>query len=282
LESLVKAGALDSFGARAPQILVLDKCLEDAHKAAKLVANGQGSLFDGFAEDQAGIAVELELPTSEEMPFDQLLQFERDLLGFYLHEPPYMKHLRVMKDYTSLQIRELREDEETDINKKYKIGGVIQEVKRIFTKKNNHEMAFVRLFDGTGNIDCVIFPKLFVDVKDQLIEEQVIMLSGKFDKRDEDFSFLADTVEDFDHDLARRVDLTEVQVEIPRNTDSKVLQQVNLTLKQYPGSAPISILIPNQTGTTFKKMNLAFTVEPGFELVQTIESLLGPGTVKVS
>jgi DNA polymerase III alpha subunit len=38
LESLVKAGALDSFGARAPQLLVMDKCLEDAHKAAKLTA----------------------------------------------------------------------------------------------------------------------------------------------------------------------------------------------------------------------------------------------------
>jgi DNA polymerase-3 subunit alpha len=283
LESLVKAGALDSFGARAPQLLVMDKCLEDAHKAAKLTANGQGSLFDGFAEDHVDMAIELDLPTSEEMPFDQLLQFERELLGFYLHEPPYMKHLRVMKDYTSLEIRALREDEETDITKKYKIGGVIQEVKRIFTKKNNHEMAFVRLFDGSGNIDCVIFPKLFVEIKDLLYEEQVIVLSGKFDKRDEDFSFLADTVEEFNPEMAsRRVDITEVQVEIPRNIDSSILQRVNTTLKQYPGSSPISILIPNQTGTTFKKMNLAFTVDPGFEFVQTIESLLGPGTVKVS
>ena len=143
-------------------------------------------------------------------------------------------------------------------------------------------MTFVRLFDGTGTVDCVIFPKLFAEVKDQLIVEQVVIISGKIDKREEDFSFLVNTVEDFNPEQARRLDLTEVQVEIPRNIDSKVLQQVNISLKKYPGSAPISILIPNQTGTTFKKMNLAFTVEPGFELVQTIESLLGPGTVKVS
>lgn len=162
------------------------------------------------------------------------------------------------------------------------LSGVIQEVKRIFTKKHNQEMAFVRLFDGTGNIDCVVFPKLFVEVKDQLIVEQVVILSGKVDKREEEYSFLVNTVEDFDPEHARRLDLTEVQVEIPRNIDSKVLQQVNVSLKRYPGSAPISILIPDQAGTTFKKMNLAFTVEPGFELVQTIESLLGPGSIKIS
>lgn len=282
LESLIKAGALDSFGARAPQILVMDKCLEDAHKAAKLASNGQGSLFDGFAEDQVGIAPELILPSQDEMPFDQLLQFERELLGFYLHEPPYMERVRIIKDFVSYQIRQLHEDEEFPADKTHTIGGVIQEVKRIFTKKHNQEMAFVRLFDGTAKVDCVIFPKLFVEVKDLLYEEQVILLTGKFDKREEDFSFLANSVVDFNPDEARRMDLTEVQVEIPRNADSKLLQQVNLALKQYPGSAPISILIPNQTGTTFKKMNLAFTVEAGFELVQNIESLLGPGSVKVS
>jgi DNA polymerase-3 subunit alpha len=283
LESLVKAGALDTFGARAPQLLVMDKVLDDAHKAAKLTANGQGSLFDGFAEDNVDVAIELDLPTSEEMPFDQLLQFERELLGFYLHEPPYMAHIRVIKDYTSLQLSQLKE-EVVDISfeKTHIIGGVIQEVKRIFTKKHNQEMAFVRLFDGTGNIDCVVFPKLFVEVKDQLIVEQVVILSGKVDKREEEYSFLVNTVEDFDPEHARRLDLTEVQVEIPRNIDSKVLQQVNVSLKRYPGSAPISILIPDQAGTTFKKMNLAFTVEPGFELVQTIESLLGPGSIKIS
>lgn len=282
LESLVKAGALDSFGPRAPQLLVMDKCLDDAHKAAKMVANGQGSLFDGFAEDHIDVAAELVLPTSEEMPFEQLLQFERDLLGFYLHEPTYMKHIRIIKDYVSFQIRQLHEEEEIPTDKKHTIGGVIHEVKKIFTKKNNQEMAFVRIFDGTAQLDCVIFPKLFAEVKDLLITEQVVLLSGKFDKRDEDFSFLVDTVEIFDPENARRLDLTEVQVEIPRNIDSKILQQVNLTLKKYPGSAPISILIPNQAGTTFKKMNLAFTVEPGFELVQTIESLLGPGSIKIN
>jgi DNA polymerase III alpha subunit len=121
----------------ATQLLAMDKCLDDAHKAAKMAANGQGSLFDGFAEDQHSIAPELELPSSEEMPFEQLLQFERDLLGFYLHEPTYMKHIRIMKDYTSFQIRQLHEEEEGPGDKKHTIGGVIHEVKKIFTKKNN-------------------------------------------------------------------------------------------------------------------------------------------------
>jgi hypothetical protein len=57
------------------------------------------------------------------------------------------------------------------------------------------------------------------------------------------------------------------------------LQQINATLRKHPGSAPISILIAR--GDTFKKMNLAFTVEPSLEMVDNIEKILGPNSVKL-
>ena len=111
LESLIKAGALDSFGARAPQLTILEKCLEDSHKLHKMAGSGQGSLFDGFADDEEVMGPEFVLPNIPEMPFDQMLQFEKDLLGFYLHEPTFMKKVKMLKDFVSLRIGPLREDE---------------------------------------------------------------------------------------------------------------------------------------------------------------------------
>lgn len=278
LESLIKAGALDSFGPRAPQLAALEKCLEDVNKAKKMVGSGQGSLFDGFSEE---ITPEYVLPAIEEMPFDQLLQFEKDLLGFYLHEPPFMKKVKQIKDFVSLRLGRLKDhDEPVEVDKRYLIGGVVQEVRKTFTKAKNQEMAFVRIFDGTGEISCVVFPKIYAEIKNLLVQEEVLLMHGKLDKREEEYNFLVDSAEEFDEQTAQPQSLTAVEIEIPKqHATGEILKQVNQTLRQYPGVAPISILIPN--GTVFKKMNLAFTVDPNFEFVQNLENILGPGSVKL-
>lgn len=282
LESLIKAGGLDSFGSRAPQLAALEKCLEDANKARKMVGVGQGSLFDGFAEEDS-IGITYVMPDIEEMPFDQLLTFEKDLLGFYLHEPPFMRKVKQIKDFVSLRLDKLKDpdpSEPVELDKRYLIGGVIQEVRRTFTKAKNQEMAFVRIFDGVGDISCVVFPKIFAEVKNMLNVEEVVLIHGKLDKREEEFNFLVDSIEEFDPNTASPQTLMAVEIEIPqKHANGDILKQVNQTLRQYPGVAPISILIAN--GTVFKKMNLAFTVDPNFEFVQNMENILGPGSVRL-
>ncbi len=272
LESLIKAGALDVFGSRAALLIALNQCLEEAHKVNKSTMNGQASLFEA---EEMPVSAELPLPETEEMPLDQLLTFERDLLGFYLHEPPYVKKLKQLEDFVSLKLS--RVDEES-IGQKVTIGGVILEVKKIFTKKSDKEMAFLRIFDGTGEIDVVVFPNTFEEAKDILEKEAVVLIEGKLDRRDEDLSFVTDKISLFEPETAKLLAVTTVEIEIPDNADGTLLQKVNSTLRQFPGNSQIWILIPR--GDTFKKMNLAFTVSPDIELVQTIEQLLGPNTVK--
>ncbi len=285
LESLIKAGALDSFETRATQLLGLDQCLEQSHKNAKHLLSGQTSLF---GDGEEIISQKVKMAEIEELPLDKLLLFEKDLLGFYLHEPPYIKQLDQVINYVSLRINEISEEY---INQKVTLGGVISEIKKVVTKKNAQEMAFIKIFDGTTEVECVVFPKIYALNKQILEKETVILAFGKIDKREDVFSFIIDSLEKFDpENPPSQVDTYNsnyevigqesfLEIEIPKGVDSDLLKMINQTLRQFPGDTPISILI--QTGETFKKLNLAFTVNVGPELISSIEHLLGPNTIRL-
>ena len=53
LESLCKAGALDSFGKRSEVMAALDKAMERAQKSQRDAAAGQHGLFGMFSDEPA-------------------------------------------------------------------------------------------------------------------------------------------------------------------------------------------------------------------------------------
>jgi DNA polymerase III subunit alpha len=294
LESLIKAGALDTFGTRASLLLGLDECLDNAHKAAKLTASGQVSLF---GEEEPGFANH-KLAEMEELDLDKLLMFEKELLGFYLHEPPYLKKLQQLSEAIKIRISQLSG---FSINQRVTFGGVILEVKKVLTKKSAAEMAFVKISDGVSEIETVVFPKTFAQTKQILNKEEVIVVTGKLDKREDELSVLIDTVEVFNPDEFFVLDTGEpsvppldyppvmadyspepasaVEIKIPLNAGSDLLKQINSALKKYPGDRQVAILLPSNN--TFKRLNLNFTIDPSSALLGVLEELLGPGSVRI-
>ncbi len=274
LESLIKAGALDSMGTRAAQLLGLDVCLEEIHKNSRRKTYGQEMLF---GEEEIGVSDNFSLPEVEEMDLDKLLVFEKELLGFYLHEPPYIAKLKALDRFVDQKISDLIEE---DIGRKMVLGGVVTEMKKVITKKSGQEMAFITVFDGTSEIECVVFPKIFAESKDILNKEQVLLLTGRIDKREDTMSLVIDRLDLFDpNERDQFVTLPTVEIDIPDGADSLLLQKVNSALRKYPGDSPISILIPS--GDSFRKMSLNFTVNPDIEFVANIEEILGPNCVRL-
>lgn len=277
LESLIKAGAMDAFGTRAAQLLVLDECLDDVHRSARHKNSGQASLFE---EEGMVTLAKFNLPEVDELSLEQLLIFEKNLLGFYLHEPPFAKHLAALPSYISMTIGSISEEH---IGKKATLGGVVLEAKRVMTKKSAQEMAFVKLYDGSGELETVVFPKLYALSKEIIQKEKVLLMIGRIDKREDSFSLIVDEVEMFDPETATPKENAfasqEIEVEIPRNAGTEVLKKVNTTLRKFPGKTPISLLIPSNG--SYKRLSLNFTVSSNGDLVNNIEQILGNGTVRL-
>lgn len=276
LESLIKAGALDSLGRRSSQLLALDECLEVAHKNAKAAQSGQASLFG----DETDLFVhKISIADIDEMPMDKLLFFEKEMLGFYLHEPPYLQQLRQIEEYVEHKLSDISDDV---VGRKVFVGGVVSEIKKVLTKKNAQEMAFVKLFDGVSEIECVVFPKTYVEVKNLLLKEEVFFVSGRVDKREEGYSLIVDTISQFDPDnppQAKPREDSRVEITIPYKADSGMLKKVNFLLRGAPGRSKAAIFLSG--GGSNKIIELQFTINPSDELVRDLEEILGPSAVKI-
>ena len=273
LESLIKAGALDELGSRAVQLLILDQILEESHRRSKSRSSGLVSLFS--EDDLEAGTFNIELPDVMELTLEQMLAFERDLLGFYLHEPPYIGKLSQIHDFTSFKLGDLGDEQ---IGLKVTLGGVITEVKKVLTKKTASEMAFVKISDGFTEMECVIFPQTFGTCKEFLVRDEVVLLWGRIDKREEALSLVVDNVSLFETENAEKVERT-IEIAIPKDSGVELLQQINRMLREFPGESKVTLLLPNG-GSEPRRMVLPFSIDPNTALELEIRNLLGDGALR--
>ncbi len=181
MESLIKAGAMDAFGKRASLLIKAPEIIDNIHKKKKQEQEGQGALFGETAE----VVEEKNTERDEIDDFTpaEKLSFEKEFLGFYLTSHPFMDELLSLRSVVTHEIDFVEEETE---GKKVTIGGIIEATRRIFTKKNGNEMAFITIGNEKGIvIECVVFPKVFEQYKHLLNRDTVIIIEGKIDINNE-------------------------------------------------------------------------------------------------
>jgi DNA polymerase-3 subunit alpha len=188
LESLIRAGAMDRFGSRAALLSALDAMLEQVHKERKAASAGQVGLFESGETKKS--ASSDPLPHVSELTSQELLAFEKELLGFYLTAHPLEKTLeRMVHTEAMSRIADITPER---VGEKVQLVGLVTHVKKIITRNGGSEMAFVRLEDLTGNIEVVIFPKIYARTTHLWVRDSVVMVSGKADEKDDRVVILAD------------------------------------------------------------------------------------------
>jgi len=257
LESLIQVGAFDHFAKRSSMMMGLEDIRNKANEHQKQQNSPQVSLFSDSKIKKAGFKDNL--PDTEEFNKSDLLSFEKQLLGFYLTEHPLADALNQIKEMVSHQISDI--DENIHIEKIITIGGVIKGVKKIFTKKNNQEMAFATLEDETGSIELVIFPNLFQKTKDIWINDQPALVTGKVDYKNR-LTILVESAVKPGAKIEKSPKDTQVdfyKLIIKQNTPKEVLIKINRLLQSNQGDDSVTIKLTNGDSTT-KEINLPFTV----------------------
>lgn len=189
MESLIKAGAMDSFGNRASLLISFPDIVNKSNQMKKQASEGQGSLFDGEddVKDVEFISVDIDDFTKEEK-----LSFEKELLGFYLTSHPHMDVLNKLKPLISHELEILMEEQQ---GIRVKLVGIVESAKRVFTKKTNSEMAFLTISNEKGfQIECIVFPKTYERFKGVLLNDTVVLLEGKLDNKNEKMIVIVETV----------------------------------------------------------------------------------------
>jgi DNA polymerase-3 subunit alpha len=221
LESLIKAGALDSFGRRSQLMAATDKAIERAQKAQRDDAAGQGGLF-GIFDGEVSTASADELPNVPDWDENLRLQSEKEVLGFFVSGHPldkYAEKLRnlpgVVDTATALEMKpppsngRRGQAPENEIA----IAGVLVGVKVAKSKRSGELYAQASLEDTVGKIDLICFPKDYERVAQSLKIEVPVLVRGQLRAEEDAAPKLA---------VSSITALEDVKVRLPQNVRIRV------------------------------------------------------------
>lgn len=237
LESLIKVGAMGNFGKRTSLLASIDVFKSKLIKTNE--NNGQSGLFS--IEDTEAISVfvndeSLIDDSVDELSGQEIESLERELLGFSISAKPINELLDPLKDEIDCHVVELNPEEQK--GKLVKIAVVLREVREITTKSGT-KMAFVKAEDATGSVDMVIFPKIYANSVNLLVDGKVCLVIGRVDERNDEVSFIVEKI-----DIAN---LNMHTVHIPAGTAKEKLIELKRFFEENSGEDEICLIF-DETG----------------------------------
>ena len=189
VESFIKAGAFDSLEGNRRQLMqVYNSVLDQVNEDKKKSITGQMSLFDLVPEEEKS-AYEISLPNVEEYSREELLAFEKEVLGIYVSGHPLEEYEEKWSKNITAQTRDFVPDEEgkTTVadNEPVIIGGMITNI-TIKPTKTGKTMAFLTLEDLVGTIEVIVFPNIFERQRYMIQNDAKVFIKGKVSLGDDE------------------------------------------------------------------------------------------------
>ncbi len=181
LESLIKAGALDEFGPRHQLLDALDQIISATATARRAAEIGQGMLFGGLDDEDAGATPLIELnKRAPEIPRKQLLNAERELIGAYVTDHPLAQALASLQDRVTRNSADLSV---ADHGQQVVVAGIVTYV-RPHTSKTGKSMAFAAIEDLYGQIELTLFPRTWETYGPLIEKDKTLLIWGKAEVRE--------------------------------------------------------------------------------------------------
>jgi DNA polymerase-3 subunit alpha len=280
LESLIKAGALDSLGThRAALMASLSLALAAADQVGRAKEARQDDLFGlGGGESAASApppAVFVDAPPwSEELR----LEGEKETLGLYLTGHPIARYEQELARFIDSTIAELKPTEDKNIV----VAGLVVGMRAMQTRRGDR-MAFVTLDDRTGRLELAVFSELYERHRDLLAKDTLLVVEGQVsvDEYSGGFKMSAERIYNIDQargTFASRLEI-DVDVALAANGFLHALQQV---LKPAtPGTCPVCIRYDAGPASAEILLGPEWKITPGAALLDRLAGLAGEGRVRL-
>ncbi len=271
MESLIKCGASDCFNLPRAQLMVdLGGSLQRANRLQKDKTVGQLSFFSNLSQQKS--QQEEKVKPIKEWPHNQLLAFEKELLGFYFSGHPLTQYEEVLKKY-SISVAQLNRYNESE---NVLMGGIITKIKPIVTKRGDR-MAFLNLETSDGMVEIIIFPKVFNKVNNYVKIDAPVFVDGKVNLKDSEHKIIAENIISIHQVYQKYTDSISLRLEI--DADKTLLERTKSILFVHRGETPVYLILSSpQRKWTIRS---SLTVQPKRELFLELEQLLGERKVDV-
>jgi DNA polymerase III subunit alpha len=186
LESLVKVGAMDSFGSRPAQLEAVDRIIAISASHFKAAEVGQLSMFSA----QTGLVTHITLPKTAAADRKEILTWEKELIGLYVSDHPLTPYIETLSRAVSHYSADLKDANHGD---KVRVAGLVTHV-RPYTTKSGKPMGFVSLQDLQGTIELILFAKTWEKCRELIELEKVLLAEGTIDAQGADPKILVDNI----------------------------------------------------------------------------------------
>ena len=292
LESLIKGGAMDSFGrARSQLMAVMEQAMSVGAMKQKDDAAGQMGLFDDDADTPV---MELNYPPIEEYPLEMKLAMEKEYDGFYFSGHPLGKYEDVMKSLLPISALHDEENRQYD-GKMVAVGGLVTGRRQVTTKRNE-QMAILTIEDFVGSISVVVFPKAYSRFMNVCVVDMAVSVRGRADVNDDSVQIIAEEIAPLGtyEPPARAVNLaaaarragtfwqpgqgSKLFIKIPAHLErSDLSTKIGNILEKYHGTVKVYFHLMGSRRTILTAPK--YWVETDDALRQELEALLEPGSV---
>ena len=279
IENFIKSGAMDSLpGTRRQKVAVAPVLLDNKARERKNAWEGQMSLFDLVSEEDKK-EFQVSFPDVGEYSKEELLAFEKDILGVYISGHPLDDYEGLWRKNISATAADFIVDEETEEaavkdGMKVVVGGLVTG-KVVKTTRSNQLMAFITLEDLMGSVEVIVFPKNYEADRDLLTEDSKIFIKGRVSLGDEPVGKLVcEQVIPFSK-VPRQLWLQFEDKETYQAKEGTILS----ILKESEGQDSVVIYLKKERAKKILPAN--WKVEASRELLEKLIGQLGENNVKV-
>jgi DNA polymerase-3 subunit alpha len=273
IESLIKAGAFDSLGhSRKGLMAVYLEAIDSIMETKRAESIGQFDLFGGGVSSSTGISgVVLDID-SEEWEKALMLSYEREMLGLYVSDHPLLGVEHVLRNAADISINQILDDGVTH-EQVVTIAGLITSVQRKVSRQGQ-PWAIVTLEDLAGGIDVRFFSNSYQQHALNLIEDRIVVVRGRIDKREETPQVTAIDLSIPDINQAP-IGPFIIKLEAERCTPP-IVDRMKEILRSHPGTREVHLKIEGGAKNTILRLDDGLKITASPSLSADLKSILGP------
>jgi DNA polymerase-3 subunit alpha len=274
IESLIKGGAFDSLNhPRKGLTLIYLEAIDSVMEAKRAESIGQFDLFGGSpgSGETAVTGVEIDIPNQE---WDKalLLSYEREMLGLYVSDHPLLGVEHLLRSATDMPISQINDDSISH-EQIVTIGGLITQIQRKVSRRGD-SWAIVTVEDLEGAIDVMFFANSYTQHSMNLMEDRIVIIRGRIDKREEQVKLMALDLSTPDISLAPSGPLI-ISMDTVRCTPP-VVDRIKEILRSHPGKREVHLKLDDGRKSLVMKIGDDLRVTASPSLSADLKAILGP------
>ncbi len=275
IEALIKAGAFDKLGGNRAQMFAgLEKAMQIGASTQADKQKGQMNFFGQMTQGFDYAHDAQKLPKVDPWPEPMMLNYEKQVLGFYVTSNPLSHFAETINFYSTANTSQLAD---LGRDRVVVIGGVIAKIRYHITQRGRNagaKMAVFVLEDLQGQVEVVLFPDTLNKYADYLDEDKVVFVKGRVDFRREKPNILAEELIGLDEVTEKLAARVRIRLDARDITKEKVAE-IKSICQSHRGRSPVYVAVRTDKGRVYATADRELSVNPDVDFCRKMRQLVG-------